>query len=222
MTGLQTWVKLPTSWIERHGLRPFQWKNGQGPAATAALMVLAALAHHADATTGICRRSYDDLTLATDISRAKVAAGLTFLETQKIVSRWVDGRGSYKLNDFDPSRGWGKFPAKLLYKGSTIAAFKEFHLRRPTELDALKAYFLFVSRRDNEKNFAHLSYEKIEEYAGISRQKIKSAISLLAACGLVHVETVPSKVSGYGVSNAYRIAHIDPYNHNGTRGRSEQ
>ncbi len=74
-------------------------------------------------------------------------------------------------------------------------------------------------RRSNDTNMAHLSYEKIEEYSGIERPRIRRAISLLAAIGLVHVEHLPSRTNDRGTANAYRLALLDPYVHLGTRGR---
>jgi len=57
------------------------------------------------------------------------------------------------------------------------------------------------------------------ERVGLDRGRIKTAISVLAAQGLVHVEHVPSLRSDYGISNAYRLAFIQTRNHLGTRGR---
>jgi hypothetical protein len=89
-----------------------------------------------------------------------------------------------------------------------------------SELHALKLYYLFARRRSNETNMAHLSYDKIEEYTGIERARIRKAISFLAAIGLVHVEHVPSRLNERGIANAYRLPFLDPYVHLGTRGRN--
>jgi hypothetical protein len=64
-----------------------------------------------------------------------------------------------------------------------------------------------------------MSYEKIEDYAGVPRNRIKSALSFLAVNNLVHVEHVPSSTSDYGISNAYRLAHLETNRHMGNRGR---
>jgi hypothetical protein len=64
-----------------------------------------------------------------------------------------------------------------------------------------------------------LSYDKIEEYAGIERHRIKPAISVLLNVGLVHVERTESRFNERGTANAYRLAFIDSYLHFGTRGR---
>jgi hypothetical protein len=119
-------------------------------------------------------------------------------------------------------RGWCKLPAKRLYSGERIEAFDAFRLRVIAELDAMKLYLLFAARRDNESNLANISYDKITEFSGVERSRLKKAISVLAALGLVYVEHRTSTTNDYGVANAYRLAHLDPYVHMGTRGRSSE
>ncbi len=113
-------------------------------------------------------------------------------------------------------------PAKGLYSGDRIAAFDPFKLRAVAELDAMKLYLLFASRRNNESNFADISYDKITEFSGVERSRLKTAISVLAAHGLVYVEHRPSAINDHGVASAYRLAHLDPYVHMGTRGRGSE
>ena len=121
---------------------------------------------------------------------------------------------------YDKRRGWGKLPAKTLYSNGRLQVFDHFHLRKPVELDALKLYFLFVERRDNNSNLARVSFDKIIDYTQIPRNRIKLGTSLLVSSGLIHVERMPSKESEHGVMNAYRLAHLDPYRHMGTQGRA--
>ena len=219
MMRLNTWVKLPTAEIEAGGLKSFHWRQGEGSAGIAGLMVLMVLAHHADQQTGVVRLTYDSLTTATGLSRTKVSHGLGALVERGIVARAESARGIYQLVNYDPAKSWGKLPARPLYRQDRILAFRDFHLRRVVELDALKAYFSFVARRNNKTNFAHMSYYKIEEYSGIPRNRIKSAISLLVAHSLLYVEHVSSDVKEYAVANVYRLAHLDAYRHMGTHGR---
>lgn len=49
------------------------------------------------------------------------------------------------------------------------------------ELNSLRLLFLFVARRGTDTIAANYSYDKIEEYRGINRDKIR----LLVTCGLV-------------------------------------
>jgi hypothetical protein len=76
-----------------------------------------------------------------------------------------------------------------------------------------------VARRDNTTKMAHMNYETITRYSGIDRGRIRSAVSLLAALGLVHVERLPSAANSQGIANGYRLSHLNPYVHMGTRGR---
>jgi hypothetical protein len=216
------WMRLPSGWIERGGLSQFSWQHrGEGADNTAALMALTAIAHNVDPDSGVSRITYDRLCEITDLSRAKLSNGLSLLKKLKVIeARPEDARSTYRLSDYDAARGWAKFPVRSMYSGGRIIAFKEFKLRRVVELDALKLFFLFVSRRDQRSNCANVGYEKIVEYTGIKRDRIKSAISFLASLSLVYVEHVPSNSNAYGISNAYRIVGIDPTVHMGTRGRN--
>jgi len=218
--ALMTWVRLPSAWINNHGLKELQWKgDGIGSDNTAALMALTALAHNADEQSGIAKLTYGDLHSITRLSRAKLANGLDVLERIHVVERTPEGRSTYRLSGFNPNEGWAKFPAQSMYASDRIAAFDEFRLRKACELNALKLFFLFVARRGRDTNMANISYGKIVEYTGIERARIKPAMSLLAALSLVYIEHLPSNTYASGIANAYRIVGIDSYNHMGTRGR---
>jgi hypothetical protein len=214
------WMRLPSGWIGRGGLAKLSWHyEGKGSNNTAALMALTAIAHAADERTGIARVTYDRLCDVTGLSRAKLSNGLNVLKKSEVVKSGK-ARSTYELSDYDPTRGWAKFPVKSMYASGRIVAFDEFRLRKVVELDALKLFFLFVERRDQRTNCANIGYEKIQEYAGVKKERIKSAISFLASLSLVYVEQIPSQINPYGISNAYRIVGIDPFNHRGTRSRS--
>ncbi|WP_394886537.1 hypothetical protein ACG873_18500 [Mesorhizobium sp. AaZ16] len=213
------WVRLPSDWIEAKGLRQLQWGGGVGSDNTAALMALMVIAHHSDADTGIAKITYDALCKATSLSRAKLSNGLDVLAGLKVIERSPAGRSTYQLSNFDRDRGWAMLPARCLYSASRIAAFKDFKLRSATELNAMKLYFLFAARRGRDTNMANISFDKIEEYAGVERQRIKAATSLLATASFAYIERVPSNTNEYGVANAYRLAGLESNNHMGTRGR---
>ena len=218
MAQLKKWVKMPSSWVEDDGLRAFRWKAGQGADNLAALMSLAVILHHTD-DAGEAVVTYDQICDAASLSRAKVANGLSILDERGLIERHASGRSSYSICNYDPTSGWAKFPALPLYRHGIITAFTDFKLRSPAELDALKLYYLFAARRDRTTNFAKISYDRIEEMTGISRTHIKRGLSTLAANALVHIEHVPRSDSEYGVASAYRLVHLDSYNHMGTTGR---
>lgn len=217
---MQNWVRLPTGWVEDGGLKGLRWAEGEGASNAAALLAPIAIAQHADQETGLARLTYDDLGEATHLSRAKLSDGLDVLGGRGLILRQPDGRSSYALTDFDTERGWGKLPARGLYgEGRSMGSFRDFTLRKPAELNALKLYLLFVARRNRETNMADLSYDKIVSYSGVARERIKAALNVLAANGLVHIEHVPSTTNDFGSANAYRLAHLESRVHMGTRGR---
>ncbi len=210
-------MKRMRDWVR---LRDVQWNrsDASGSDNAAALMVLVSIAHVAD-EDGLAICTYDALTLATGLSRAKVANGLSVLARLGVIERKTAGRSSVQLTNFGDGHSWSKLPARNLYSGGRIIAFQHFTLRSMAELHALKLYYLFARRRSNKTNMAHLSYDKIEEYADIERHRIKPAISVLLNAGLVHVERTESRSNERGTANAYRLAYLDSYLHFGTRGR---
>lgn len=215
---LKPWVKLPTAWIEDGGLHRFRWSQG-GAANIAALMTLIAIAHRADADTGVARLTYTDLEGQTWLSRASIAAGLDALEREALVERNTEGRSTYHLVGYRAEDGWAKLPAAPLYQGEGIAAFEHFNLRRRVELDALKFYLLIAARRSRELNMALLTYDTFEERTGVTRERIRPAITLLAASLLIHIDHLPRQGGQPGIVSGYRLAHLDTYRHMGTTGR---
>jgi predicted transcriptional regulator len=185
-------------------------------------MILTAIAQHADEANGISRLTYDHLETAANLSRAKVSEGLKVLENRELISRLTARRSMYQLCNYGPPEegGWAKFPANRMYnRAGEIVPFQTFRLRSRAELDALKLFFLFVGRRGSDTNAANISYDKIEQYTGIERSRIRTGISLLIENLMIQVEQQPSSSNEHGVSHAYRIAGIEPLQHQGTTGR---
>jgi hypothetical protein len=216
--GLLPWARLPSAWIETRGLLAFRWK-GEGADALAALMALLVIAHHTDKESGIARLTWDDLALCTGVSRAKLAAGLSILETRQLVQREPAGRSTFRLMNFGEGHVWAKVPAKPLYSESGLRAFHGFTLRNRAELDAMKLYLLFAARRDVRQNITLLSYPMIEEYCGVSHHNIKAAVSLLIVQGMVVVDSRPSEINEHGVANGYRLTFLQARQHAATTGR---
>jgi hypothetical protein len=215
---ISEWVRLPSAWIDAHGLADLPWKSGgEGSDNTAALMALIVITHAVDQDTGIARVTYDHICNGAGLSRAKLSNGLDVLKKIKVIEE--QSRSTYRLANFGEGGRWAKIPAKSMYSVGRIAAFADFQLRRAAELDALKLFFLFAARRGSDTNRANIGYEKIEQYTGIKKARIKTGISFLASLSLVYVEQVPSKTNSFGVSSAYRLVGLDSYNHMGTKGR---
>lgn len=218
--GMQMWRRLPHQWIENGGLREFTWRDGAGADNAAALMLLAALIHHADVETGYARLTYDRWQHLTGLSRAKVSRGLSILAGRGIIHRPNPRRSEVQLVNFDAPT-WAKFPARPLYGSSgEIKFFHKLTLRGRVQLDLLKIWFLFCSRRNKSTYEVNLTYDKIESYSGIDRPRIADAISLGVHYQLIVVERSFDAAIGR-VSNSYRVRYVDPYVHAGTAPRIE-
>ena len=217
---LPLFVKMPSAWINDGGLRAFTWKPN-GSDNLAALMVLIVIVQHMDPDDGVARLTFTQIADMASIGREKVARALDLLAARGLIERWTDGRSTYQVVGYDPAGGWAKLPVKGLYHNGVVAAFQEFRLRRRAELDALKLYLLFAARRSNDTNLAKIGYDKIEDYTGVTRPHIRSALSVLGAHSLVQIERFDSLMSDSGVANAYRLSHLDSYRHIGTIGRED-
>ena len=211
-------VKLPVRWIDAGGLKAFKWQQG-GSDETAALMLLAVLAHHMAPDDGSVKLTYDQLCQAASLSRAKVAGGLSIIEARGLIEKVSGQRSGYRLTDYSALGNWAKLPVRGLYAGDRVRAFAEFKLRSRVELDALKLYFLFAARRNNAMNMAPISYEKITEHCGVANDRIRPALNILAVNDLVHTERFTSSRAEGGVAHAYRLTHLDGNRHLGTIGR---
>lgn len=209
MNRRNDWVTMPSFWIENGQLQEFAWLKGQGADNLAALMILTSLLHNAERETGCIRLTYDQINEATDLSRSKISNGLDKLVECEIIFRDEIKQSYYQLCNYDLNQGWAKFPAKVMYVRKSIRMFNDFTLRKRTELDALKLYFLFASRRDRNTNYAHITYDQIAEASGINRIHIKSAISLLVTHTLLHVEHNTRDFKEYGVACSYRLAKLE-------------
>lgn len=91
----QSWVRLPSKWIQEGNLKSLRWASGVGSSNVAALLVLIAIAQHAEQEQGLAFLTYDVLMRATHLSRAMVSAGLRMLEALELIECEVSGKRSW-------------------------------------------------------------------------------------------------------------------------------
>lgn len=216
--GMDLWRPCPIEWIRREKkLRLFSFGRSGGAHHTTALMCFAVIVHNAE-TSGIAKITYDRFEEIIGKSRTQISKGLQTLGEFEIITSTGE-QSKYEITDYDLATGWAKFPCRSLYTRSNIPLFNECRLRKRTELDALKLMFLFIAFRDGQTNRANISYEKISDYTGISRQFIRPALGLLAAYNICFPIPTGTEGDGFQIFNSYQVQGIDSYRHAGTSGR---
>lgn len=215
--------KIPTRWMKDDKpetlLRDFKWQGKEKSDYIASLMIYICIAQHVQEERGKISMSYSDISGLTDLSRAKVSAGISILKDKRIISVSGDNKtNSYELLWRENDKGWAKLPVKSMYNKdySCIVPFKDFHLRKKVELDALKLYLILVAFRDEKTNSTVMKYETISDYTGITTNDIKSASSFLVSMNLINVDK--SNIEDYEIKrwrNVYRINGINRYRHAG-------
>jgi len=226
---MKDWVKMPSRWIlnkETPPLSCFKWKGDNKAAHISAIMLYITINHYANSEhtrelteIGCAKLSYTELMNITDVSRAKIAEGLNILISMKLIEKiGINKTNIYKISNYKPDGGWAKLPAKSLYDKSMnhIIAFKQFKLRSKNELNALKLFLLLIALRNDDTNYANASYNTINLYTGISKNDIRSAISLLININFINVDKSNSDLKPDQTINLYRITGIDRYKHGGT------
>lgn len=215
---MQQFIRMPSKWIRDKDVYPLKKLNFVGPEKadrTAALMLYIMILHDMNevATTrverGVSNLTYTNFNEISGLSRTKISAGLNILSEQlELITVIRNGRNNlYKVNNFTGENGtWAKMPARKLYDSGRLLMFHNFHLRKDTELNALKLYLLLVAQRDIKTDRATISLDTITEYTGIHRNRIRPARSLLASENWISVQSAKSDNHDY-TKTVYEIAH---------------
>lgn len=189
------WFKVPSESV-LEALPEMLWRPNQERSAaseTAALMVYVALVFSSELGewplppgAQISAASYDDLQVATGLSRKLVANGLARL----IELTLIEPIGSHQKRRYlivwkGVTGGWFKLPCQAITREQKIMPFANFTLRSKHELHAMKLYLYLAARRRNERQDSLASYETINRAIGIPEKDIRKAISLLIGVGLL-------------------------------------
>lgn len=189
------WAKLPTAWIRYDDkLRNFSVRDiGDSIAALKIYLAIVLKANFKKDKVfdkgGCAAISFTEFEELTGMSRAMVSQGLKKLKREGLVTVEKAGRPNiYWLNNFDDGKGWSKLPKKYLFgkkKLGRIQKLTEFSMRHRAHLNALRVYLLLLTFKSG--NSALLSYDKITEYSGMTREHIHPAISVLIDMQLINV-----------------------------------
>lgn len=218
MRAPRPWVPMPSNWIRvDKGLKDFNWSAGEGQrsAAIAGLQLYIAFCFFAERTESdganeaLAELSYAALGDLTGMSRALIARGIRKLCDEDLIEVRQDGRKNlYVLKGYDPQRGWCKLPARPLVDAQVrkILPFQHLTRRSKFELYALKMFLLFAAHRDNETPYSMCSFDTIVEDAGIPRNAIKRAQTIMLNVGLLdRVDFSREEHSLLNEPNQYRL-----------------
>ena len=192
-------VKTPTNWIRYDDfLRQFSVRDlGGSIAALKIYMVISLNANYKPTPdlkiAGSAQLSYTDFENLLQISRATVAKGIAKLKKIGLIDVDYSTRPAiYSLPHYlDDSQGWGKLPKRYLFgteRHGTVEKIAAFSMRHRAHLNALRIYLLLISFSRGTPLSANLSYDKITEYTGMSREHIHPALSVLFDMQLVSVK----------------------------------
>jgi hypothetical protein len=210
----KSWVRAPYG-IVTAALPKLMWRrvdDGSMAADLAALMVYIALLYAAETEEPdelIARQTYEDLRLATGISRKLVGEGLQRLQDLGlIVASGSSQRRTYTIVWDEDRKRFFKIPCAPFVSGRLILPFQDLTLRSKHELHALKLYLYLAAVRDNDLRYAVAAYEKIYFRTGISERYIRKAINVLNNAGMMQKLDAPPDFDGttastYGPNHYY-------------------
>ncbi|OGU18629.1 MAG: hypothetical protein A2X85_17475 [Geobacteraceae bacterium GWF2_54_21] len=195
---MKAWAQFPTKWIlQNKDLNQILWRQHKSNGIAALLVLIALVVKRNvdkikgpspdDASTVIA--TYNDIQKLVTISRSKVSKGLTLLTDLNIIERVEANRSNYRLHGVVAQGEWAMLPQEHLMLSGRISAFDAFNLRSQSELDALKIYLLMVAFRNTKSGYAHIGFNKITEYTGVSTRNLKKAKSHLISLGLIHADS---------------------------------
>ena len=208
-----TWAKMPTDWVKLRRLK--EYPMGAPGTSTPALKLYVYLAGTAGAprpglgASGTCCVTYSELVACCGVSRGAIGPALDCLDG--LVDR-TPGRGRqpnfYVIRDFPAAGagGWARLPiGYLLHRG----CLEQLGSRSRSDLAALKLYLILLTFANNKSGLSTIAYEKLSEYAGMTRNDVSRAGSLLIHLDMVTVDpgryARPGELGSETTPNRYRV-----------------
>lgn len=208
---MSIWSKMPSQWVQLDGLREFGARNaGENAGALKLYMSIAMFANFKPTPStdvaGFARLSYSELEELCNISRQYVSRGLEILVEKKLISVLKIGNANgYLLSSYDVP-GWAKIPQSHLLQQGTYSGQSRFagmSIRGVLHLEALKLYLALATFRNNSSQTVLLSYDKIEDYTGMPRGRIRRSIDVLVNHEWISLESHTDGPADTKPTNAY-------------------
>ena len=217
------WKMLPTGLVTPELMKSLTWAQADRSSNAAALMMYVGLAVYAAPTdeflsglkTGEAKPTYEQLKIFSGLSRDLINRGIQKLIELEMISKRKNGVGTiYVLNSYNSSLyRWGKIPHKYFSRKNEIRpVFHNMSVRNKVTLHALKIYLMLIKFRDDRKNYASISYDKLIVQTGVRREDVKRALMVLSENRLIIIDTVRSDYSDHR-HNIYRICGVHNTRH---------
>jgi hypothetical protein len=206
---MRPWSKFPTWWYRQpEGGLPLLVGGTNAGTSQAALRVLLALgAADRPADSFISDVSLSNLEDLTTLSRSMVVKGIQGAVAHRLISYDAGRQGTksrFELlrTDNDHLGGWAKLPIEPVR-----TRIPRITHRGDVALAALKIYLTLIAARPNNNSVVSLRHDTLRLKTGCQTRHVRSAISLLANEGLLHVvqEEDVGDVSGHYRAQRYAI-----------------
>jgi predicted transcriptional regulator len=178
--------KLPSWWSrDEKGLKRFIGGANAG-ASIAALKCLLAITLMSEYSTQQARVSYGGLMDLTGLSRPMIPRAIKKLEAEGMIEICRKGYvNSYQLLSSKNDDRWAKVPYDKVRK-----ALGGIPNKGDAALSALKIYIQLITMRWNSTRDVEISYDKLRDYIGIQKHRIRPGLDILFSHTLVHIKQV--------------------------------
>ena len=193
--------KLPTWWArDEQGLKRFKGGANAGTS-IAALKCLLAITLMSEFSTQRAQISYTGLMDLTGLSRPMIPGAIGKLESEGMIK--VCRRGyinTYQLLARPDDKEWAKVPHDRARR-----ALSEIPNKGEAPLAALKIYIQLLANRWNDKREVEISYDKLRDYIGVQKLRIRPGLDILFSHTLLHVKQVEGEGPSSQTHNVYTI-----------------
>lgn len=193
--------KLPTWWSrDDQGLRRFRGGASAG-ASIAALKCLLAITLMSEFSTQQAQVSYRGLMDLTGLSRPMIPRAISKLESEGMIEVYRNGYiNVYQLLAATHDRYWAKVPYDKVRR-----VLSEIPNKGEAPLAALKIYIQLLANRWNDTREVEISYDKLRDYIGVQKFRIRPGLDILFSHTLLHVKQVEGEGASKQAHNVYTV-----------------
>lgn len=193
--------KLPSWWArDDQGLKRFRGGASAG-ASIAALKCLLAITLMSEFSTQQAQVSYSGLMDLTGLSRPMIPGAISKLESEGMIEVYRNGYiNVYQLLAATNDRYWAKVPYDKVRR-----ALSEIPNKGEAPLAALKIYIQLLANRWNDTREVEISYDKLRDYIGVQKLRIRPGLDILFSHTLLHVKQVEGEGAFKQAHNVYTV-----------------